>query len=144
MRRIGVTLLYSSRNQVIGSVQPGYRENMTAEIAIMNRTAVTLATDSAVTLTVQGAEKIYNSADKLFELSDQDPLGVMIYNNLEYMGIALEIAIQRFRQQGRCFQTPIDAADAFFEYLSEQLAPDDALQKQHAKAILYSRFVAMR
>jgi hypothetical protein len=70
---------------------------MTAEIAIMNRDAVTLATDSAVTLTVRGTEKIYNSADKLFELSDVDPMGIMIYNNLEYMGISLEVAIKQFR-----------------------------------------------
>jgi hypothetical protein len=58
---------------------------MTAEVAIINRSAVTLATDSAVTLTVRGSEKIYNSADKLFELSDRDPMGIMVYNNLEYM-----------------------------------------------------------
>ena len=72
---------------------------MTAEVAIINRSAVTLATDSAVTLTVRGSEKIYNSADKLFELSDRDPMGIMVYNNLEYMGISLDVGDQS-RSQG--------------------------------------------
>lgn len=45
---------------------------MTAEIAILNRTAVSLAADSAVTLQVRGQQKIYNGADKLFQLSHVD------------------------------------------------------------------------
>jgi len=109
---------------------------MTAEIAIINRSAVALATDSAVTLTVRGSEKIYNSADKLFELSDKDPIGVMVYNNLEYMGIPLEIAIKQFRQGAPHFKNVVSAAEAFFKYLTEDLAPDEALQKQHAYRIL--------
>jgi hypothetical protein len=117
---------------------------MTAEIAIINRSAVTLATDSAVTLTVRGTEKIYNSADKLFELSDQDPMGIMVYNNLEYMGISLEVAIKQFRGKAGHFKNVADAAEAFFEYLLKDLAPDDSLQKQHAKALLYPTFVDIR
>ena len=117
---------------------------MTAEIAIINRSAVTLATDSAVTLTVRGAEKIYNSADKLFELSDRDPIGIMVYNNLEYMGISLEVAIKKFRSSAGHFRNVADAAEAFFRYLLEDLAPDDALQKQHAKTILYPMLTELR
>ncbi len=71
----------------------------TNQLAIVNRSAIALATDSAVTLTVRGAEKIYNSADKLFELSDRDPIGIMIYNNLEHMGVSLEVAIKQLRQK---------------------------------------------
>lgn len=70
---------------------------MTAEIAIINRSAIVLAADSAVTLNVRGAEKIYTSAEKLFELSLTDPIGIMIYNNLEFMGIPLEVVIKQFR-----------------------------------------------
>ncbi len=39
---------------------------MTAEVAVMNTMAVALAADSAVTI---GKGKIYNTANKLFELS---------------------------------------------------------------------------
>lgn len=111
---------------------------MTAEIAIINRGAVTLATDSAVTLTVRGSDKIYNCADKLFELSDKDPIGIMVYNNLEFMGILLEVAIKQFRQGvGNVHQKSIpDAAEAFFRYLQNDLTPSAELQKQHARSIL--------
>ena len=47
--------------------------------------------DGAVTLTVRGAQKIYNCADKLFELSDHDPMGIMVFNNLaSILGIFTE------------------------------------------------------
>ena len=110
----------------------------------MNRNAVTLATDSAVTLTVRGSEKIYNSADKLFELSDRDPLGIMVYNNLEYMGIALEVAIKQFRGKSLHYPDVPSAAQAFFEYLLNELRPNDDLQKQHAKSIIYELLFDIR
>lgn len=111
---------------------------MTAEIAIINRGAVTLATDSAVTLRVRGSEKIYNGADKLFELSERDPLGIMVYNNLEFMGISLEVAIKQFRTRIATghYNSVADAAAAFFHYLQHDLVPEAELQMQHAKAIL--------
>lgn len=108
---------------------------MTAEIAIINRSAVTLATDSAVTLSVHGQDKIYNCADKLFELSDQDPIGIMVYNNLEYMGIPFEVAIKKFRHQfaNDHYVSVEAAAEAFFKYLQHDLAPDPELQLKHAR-----------
>jgi len=117
---------------------------MTAEIGIINRSAVTLATDSAVTLTVRGSEKIYNSADKLFELSEKDPIGVMIYNNLEFMGIALEVAIKSFRAMSKHYETVALAVQAFFQYLEADLAPDRGLQQQYAKSVLYPVLHGMR
>jgi hypothetical protein len=56
----------------------------------INRSAVALASDSAVTLNVRGAEKIYTSAEKLFEFSAIDPIGLMVYNNLEFMGVIIK------------------------------------------------------
>lgn len=117
---------------------------MTAEIAIMNRYAVTLATDSAVTLTVRGSEKIYNSADKLFELSNQDPIGIMVYNNLEYMGISLEVAIKQFRESAPHYANVISAAEAFFDFLLKELGPDETLQRQHAREIIRPLFIEIR
>jgi len=117
---------------------------VTAEIAIINKGAVTLATDSAVTLTVRGSEKIYNSADKLFEATDGDPIGIMVYNNLEYMGISLEVAIKKFRSKSGRFETVAHAANSFFEFLLEDLAPDEALQRQHAGAIVHPILLEIR
>lgn len=57
---------------------------MTAEVAVLNRSAVALAADSAVTLSgldpASGVDKIFQNENKLFELSKNFPLGLMIYN----------------------------------------------------------------
>ena len=58
---------------------------MTAEIALLNKTAVALAADSA--MTVQGTGKIY-PANKLFALNKRHPVGIMVFNNAEYMGVS--------------------------------------------------------
>ena len=52
---------------------------LTAEIIIMNKTAVALAADSAVTIGVEG-KKTYNTVNKLFTLSKYHPVGIMIYD----------------------------------------------------------------
>ncbi len=54
---------------------------MTAEVAVLNREAVAIAADSAVTLTSpeRDEQKIYNTANKIFVLSEIEPLAVMIY-----------------------------------------------------------------
>lgn len=52
---------------------------MTAEIAILNKSAVALAADSAVTMTTGREEyKVYQSANKLFALSKYHPVGLNI------------------------------------------------------------------
>ena len=51
---------------------------MTAEIAIMNKHAIALASDSAVTMSQEAGEKIKTSANKLFALSKYHPVGIMI------------------------------------------------------------------
>ena len=68
---------------------------MTAEVALLNKTAVALAADSA--MTVLGTGKIY-PANKLFALTRHHPVGVMIYNNAELMGVPWETIIKMYRQ----------------------------------------------
>jgi hypothetical protein len=67
---------------------------MTAEVAVLNKTAVALAADSAVTV---GAEtgKVYASVEKLFQLSTGAPVGIMVYSSAEFGGLSLA----RFRRQ---------------------------------------------
>ena len=67
---------------------------MTAEIAILNKNAVALAADSAVTITRPGAPKIYNTANKLFMLSKYHPVGIMVYGTAELMGVPWETVIR--------------------------------------------------
>lgn len=113
---------------------------MTAEIAILNRTAVALAADSAVTLQLKGQQKIYNGADKLFQLSFVDPVGIMVYGGAEFMGIPLETVIKQFRRSTRCAQKPLlkDYADAFFEFLEQEVRCPPAVVEANIESILYS------
>lgn len=71
---------------------------MTAEIAILNRTAVALAADSVVTLAGEGRRKTYDSAEKIFELSKYQPIGLMLYNNAQFMNAPLEVLIRNYRE----------------------------------------------
>jgi hypothetical protein len=72
---------------------------MTAEIAIMNRGAIALAADSAVTLQRPGGSKIYNSVNKLFMLSKYHPVGVMVYGMADFTGVPWETIIKEYRSR---------------------------------------------
>ena len=72
---------------------------MTAEIAILNKSAVALAADSAVTLQTPNGQKIYNTVNKLFTLSKFGPVGVMVYGGAEFMGLPWESIIKEHRRE---------------------------------------------
>ena len=76
---------------------------MTAEIAIMNKSAVALATDSAVTIHNQlqpnDPPKIYDSVNKLFTLSKYHPVGIMVYGSAGLSGVPWEPIIKTFREE---------------------------------------------
>ena len=71
---------------------------MTAEVAILNRSAVALAADSAVTISSQSSAKVYNTVNKLFTLSKFHPVGIMIYGNADYMSVPWETIIKLYRE----------------------------------------------
>ncbi|MDU0732171.1 hypothetical protein Q8W92_18575 [Pseudomonas aeruginosa] len=75
---------------------------MTAEIAIMSRTAVVLAADSATTVTSwkdgQPERRYFKGANKLFELSRSGPVGIMIYGSAGLQGVPWELPIKAFRE----------------------------------------------
>ncbi len=70
---------------------------MTSEVVVMNRLAVALAADSAVT--AEGHNKVHNSANKLFMLSRTHPVGIMVYNNAALMSLPWETLIKAYRAQ---------------------------------------------
>lgn len=78
---------------------------MTAEIAIMNKSAVVLAADSAITIRHNGQVKVYG-ASKLFALSSHQPVGIMIYGNSEIMGVPWEVVIKAFRKHQKDISCP--------------------------------------
>lgn len=73
---------------------------MTAEVVVMNKSAIALAADSTVTIEVPSHErKTYNTVNKLFALSKYHPVGVMIYGNASLMGVPWETVIKEFRRE---------------------------------------------
>jgi len=91
---------------------------MTAEIAILNNHGIALAADSAVTI---GSDKVYNSANKLFSLSKYNPVGIMVYDSADLIGIPWEIIIKEFRAElgSEEYDTLQEYADHFWEFVSQ-------------------------
>ncbi|MGV6821004.1 MAG: hypothetical protein ACWA5T_10980 [Parvularcula sp.] len=92
---------------------------MTSEVVLANRQAVAMAADSAVTISGPDYLKTYNSVDKLFPLSTDQPVAVMIYNNAELMGTPWETLISLYRDQagGKGFDTVDAYARDFIGFL---------------------------
>src|SRR5437773_7231456 len=107
--------------------------NVTAEIAILNKTAVALAADSAVTMQIEGGQKIYNTVNKLFTLSKYRPVGVMVYGNAEFMGVPWESIIKEHRRElGKAKHAALRGyVDGFMAWLAAaKLLFPDMLQAQ--------------
>jgi hypothetical protein len=108
---------------------------MTAEIAILNKSAVALAADSAVTITTgDREEKTFDSADKLFELCRHNPIGIMVYNGLGFAEAPLQSLIKKYRSECRHFGKVEAAAFDFLNYLNafgakaSQRVKDDSIK----------------
>jgi len=100
---------------------------MTTEIAIMNKHAIALAADSAVTLSSgsrYGSNKIFNSVNKIFTLSKFHPVGVMIYGSADLMSIPWEILIKNYRNQcgEKSFDKLEDYSHSFISFLKEHVS----------------------
>uniref|UniRef100_UPI0040476E04 hypothetical protein n=1 Tax=Roseivirga sp. TaxID=1964215 RepID=UPI0040476E04 len=72
---------------------------MTAVVGILNKNAVAIAADSAVTIGGGNGRKILNKANKVFTLSKTHPVGVMIYSSASFMQTPWEIIIKIYRKQ---------------------------------------------
>lgn len=114
---------------------------MTAEIAILNKSCVALAADSAVTLSTFGEEhKVFNTADKLFHLSADQPIGVMVYSNQNIVGVPIADLLRQFRTEtfssGTVFSTIEAAARELLGFLEAEskLAPASIIEQEHRTA----------
>lgn len=92
---------------------------MTAELIIMNKNGIALAADSAVTIGGLETTKIFPSANKLFALSKMHPVGVMIYQNAEFMGVPWETIIKMYRKEigNEKYDTLEEYADSLLKFL---------------------------
>lgn len=107
---------------------------MTVEVAVINKSAIALAADSAVTIMAQDSSgrkshKIFNTANKLFTLSKYYPVGIMVYNTMELGGVQWEVIIKQFRRElgDKSYKTLEEYCDSFFKFLNNNtvLFPDN-------------------
>jgi hypothetical protein len=74
-------------------------QKMTAEIAVMNKSAVALAADSKVTISGSRSAKTYDTVNKVFTLSKVHPVGIMVFGNAEFMEYPWETIIKLYRKE---------------------------------------------
>lgn len=70
---------------------------MTSIVGVLNKRAVAIAADSAVT--VGNTHKVMNTGNKLFSLSKYAPVGIAIYGNASLMDTPWEVIIKCYRKQ---------------------------------------------
>lgn len=101
---------------------------MTCEVLVMNRSAVVLAADSAVTVGRDGdpaSNRYFKSVNKVFQLSKEAPIGIMINGDASLNGVPWEQVIKSYRLHlgGRTFGRLAEYADDFFSYLDGPQSP---------------------
>lgn len=114
---------------------------MTAEIAIMNKSALVLAADSAITIT-GSTNKIYNTVNKLFTLSKRHPVGIMVYGNAEFMNRPYETLIKVFREKLgiRSHPSIYDYCNEFLAYLVSDSICSDIDQRKNVSRLARDYF----
>lgn len=109
---------------------------MTAEIAIMSRTAVVLAADSATTVTSwkdgQQERRYFKGANKLYELCRSGPVGLMIYGSAALQGVPWELPIKAFRES--LGQDQYDSLATYPEHFFEFVEHNDKLFSAETKS----------
>jgi len=120
---------------------------MTAEIGILNKSAVALAADSAVTIQQQKGQKIYNSANKLFMLSKYHPVGIMLFGDASFMGVPWETIIKEYRKLIDTKELPKirDYANNFISFLdaNNKLFPE-AQQWSYCESDINNYFLVIK
>jgi hypothetical protein len=93
---------------------------VTAEIAIINRQAIALAADSAVTV---GQEKVWKTANKLFSLGPQHDIAIMVYGSGDFLSLPWEVVVKTFRRRVTlsAFTHVRDCANEFRAFLESRL-----------------------
>lgn len=97
---------------------------MTSEILIMNKNAIVMAADSAVTV---DNKKSYMGVNKLFLLSNDPPMGIMIFGSANFVNVSLETLIKEYREQTdfKELSNINNIKEDFIEYLSGICQEDD-------------------
>ena len=108
---------------------------MTCEVLVMNRLGLVLAADSAITFTSKDEAGVTTSfsagANKIFQLSNHEPVGVMIFNNAGLQNIPWEIIIKSFRSH--LGENKYDSMDEYAAALHDFIVANKSLFPEEHK-----------
>lgn len=121
---------------------------MTCEVLVMNRLGLVLAADSAITFTSKDEAGVKTSfsagANKIFQLSNHEPVGVMIFNNAGLQNIPWEIIIKSFRSHlgENKYATMEEYAAALHDFIvaHKELFPDSH-KESYLKKLAFNAFM---
>lgn len=118
---------------------------VTSEVALLNRSAVALAADSAATVTYwnpqasKHEERYFKRANKIFNIISGKPVGLMTYAAGSLQGMPWEVLAKAFRDDriGHVADTLPAYATNFFDYLAgnRDIFPEVG-QLQHLTALV--------
>jgi len=110
---------------------------MTCEVVVMNKNGMALAADSAVTLTPH--RKVYNHDEKLFQLGQHCPVGILVYGASDMIGVPWATVIKLYRRKlaDTCFDHVHEYARDFLAFIES----NDALfslehQQRHFRSLM--------
>lgn len=125
---------------------------MTSEVALLNRSAVALAADSAATVTywnpqaAKHEERYFKRANKIFNIISGKPVGLMTYAAGSLQGMPWEVLAKAYRDDrvGCTADSLPDYAADFFDYLASNrdIFPE-AGQLQHLIALVSESVAAV-
>lgn len=110
---------------------------MTAEVAVLNKHGIAMAADSAITSGREGVQKVYNTANKLFSLSKEHPVGIMVYGSGSFMEVPWEVIIKSYREYlgTKTYPHLQDYLEDFFQFLNE----DERFKNEYVEEIIVYR-----
>lgn len=93
---------------------------MTSIVGVLNKSAVAIAADSAVTL--GDTHKVINSGNKIFTLSKYNPIAIMTYSAASFMETPWEVIIKLYRKNlaDKSKAHIEDYANDFIEFIKNQ------------------------
>ncbi len=95
---------------------------MTAIVGILNKRAAVLAADSALTVVKGDRMKIYNTTTKIFQLSQDNHVAVMFFQNVDFMDVPWEVIFKLYydKHGDREFDSIMEYAEDFYQFLRDE------------------------
>lgn len=115
---------------------------MTAIVGTINRRGIAFAADSAATLSISDKSKITNHTNKIFALSKKRPVGIAIYNNLDFHGVPWENIFKMYRDNhlgDGSFGSLKEYISDFWGYVTNTILPKLLTSQKSQVAYMVSR-----